>query len=60
VIIQEQFYPHRTAELVAQKAGAKLLVLSGGTNFRLGQTYEQRMEVMVQKLVSALRGRKGT
>jgi zinc/manganese transport system substrate-binding protein len=59
VLLQEEYYPDRTAKLVCEKSGARLLVLAGGTHVRSGQTYLQRMDTMVQKLVAALQATRG-
>jgi len=58
VLLQEEYYPDRTARLVAQKTGARLLVLSGGTHLRRGETYIKRLETMVDKLAKALAGKR--
>jgi zinc/manganese transport system substrate-binding protein len=55
VILQEEYYPDRTATLVAAKTGAQLLLLPGGAHFREGQSYIERMDLMVKKLASALK-----
>jgi zinc/manganese transport system substrate-binding protein len=55
LIVQEEYYPDRTAALVAQKAGARLVVLRGGADVRRGETYIQRIDAMVRQVVSALR-----
>lgn len=54
LVLQEEYYPTRTARLVAAKAGARLLVMPGGARLRKGQSYVQRMELMVARLTSAL------
>jgi len=59
VLLQEDYYPDRTARLVAQKTGARLLVLPGGTDLRRGETYLQRLEILVTRLVEALKGGRG-
>ena len=58
VMFQEEYYPDRTAKLVAGKTGAKLLILQGGTHLRQGDTYLKRMENMVGALLGALNGKK--
>lgn len=55
LILQEQYFPDRTAQLIAQKTGAQLCVLPGGANFRGGQTFAARLDATVGKLVEALR-----
>jgi zinc/manganese transport system substrate-binding protein len=59
VLLQEEYYPDRTARLVARKTGARLLILSGGTHLRRGESYIKRLETMVNRLVKALDGGKG-
>ncbi len=56
VMLQEEYYPDRTARLVAKKTGAQLLILQGGTHLRKGDTYIKRMDRMVRALASALKG----
>ena len=55
LMLQEEYYPDRTAKLVASKTGARLLVLAGGARLRKGETYLQRMESMVKTLLAALK-----
>lgn len=59
LLLQEEYYPDRTAKLVVKKAGAKLLVLAGGTRLRKGQTYLQRMEAMVRQVAGILAAQGG-
>ena len=59
VMLQEEYYPDRTARLVAKKTGAKLLILQGGTHLRKGDTYLKRMENMVTALLGALKAKGG-
>ena len=49
-ILQEEYYPATTAELVASKSGAKLVRLAGGTDFAKGQTYRARMDALVKAI----------
>jgi len=49
-ILQEEYYPATTAELVASKTGAKLVRLAGGADFAKGQTYKARMDTLVRAL----------
>ena len=58
LMLQEEYYPDRTAKLIAAKAGAKLLVLPGGARLGKGETYLTRMDSMVKKLLAALKGRR--
>ena len=60
LIVQEEYYPDRTAALVAQKAGARLVVLRGGADVRRGETYLQRIDAMVRQVASALRIARGS
>jgi zinc/manganese transport system substrate-binding protein len=59
VLLQEEYYPDRTAKLVCDKTGARLLILAGGTRVRDGESYLQRMDAMVQKLLHALQAARG-
>lgn len=56
LMLQEEYYPDRTAKLVAGKTGARLLVLQGGTHLRKGDGYIKRMDRMVSALAAALKG----
>lgn len=55
VILQESFYPSRTAKLVAKKIGAEVVVLPGGAEIRRGERYIERMDRIVAALAKALR-----
>jgi zinc/manganese transport system substrate-binding protein len=59
MLVQEEYYPTNTSRLVAEKIPAPLVVLPGGTDFRGGQTYVQRIEELVKRLQQGLQG-KGT
>jgi zinc/manganese transport system substrate-binding protein len=59
LLLQEEYYPDRTAKLVTSKSGAELLILSGGTHLRKGQTYLQRIDRMVRRVAGALSKRRG-
>jgi zinc/manganese transport system substrate-binding protein len=59
VVLQEAYYPDRTARLVAKKTGARLLVLPGGTHLRRGETYLGRLQVLVSRLLAALKAGRG-
>ncbi len=52
-ILQEEYYPATTAELVASKTGAKLVRLAGGADFAKGQTYKARMDALVKAIAEA-------
>jgi zinc/manganese transport system substrate-binding protein len=58
VMLQEDYYPDRTGRLVAQRTGASLLILRGGTHLGRGETYVKRVDAMVQSVVSALQRRR--
>jgi zinc/manganese transport system substrate-binding protein len=58
LILQEEYYPDRTAQLVAQKAGAKLVVVRGGADVRKGESYVARLDAMVRAVAEALRSAK--
>lgn len=58
IMLQEAYYPDRTAKLVAEKTGAELLILDGGTDLRKGQTYLDRMEKLMQTVLAALKKRR--
>jgi zinc/manganese transport system substrate-binding protein len=53
VILQESFYPDATAKLVAEKAGATLVVIPGGAEFP-NQSYIEHIEGLVSQLEKAL------
>ncbi|MCC6751683.1 MAG: zinc ABC transporter substrate-binding protein [Deltaproteobacteria bacterium] len=53
VLLQEDYYPDRTAQLMAEKTGARVVRLPGGTNLAGGERYLQRMEALVQRVVRA-------
>jgi len=50
LVLQEGWYPTTTTDLIAQKTGAKLVVLQGYTDFAGGQTYLEHVEAWVQQL----------
>jgi zinc/manganese transport system substrate-binding protein len=53
LIIQESYYPDETGKLVAEKAGAKLVVLPGGVDFAGGESLFDHLEEMVTKIEKA-------
>lgn len=59
MLLQEEYYPDTTARLVASRIPAPLVVIPGGTDFRGGQTYVQRMEQLVARMEKALAGQGG-
>lgn len=52
IILQEEYYPASTAELVKSKTSASLVRMPGGTNFQGGETFLQRMERSVAMLAA--------
>lgn len=57
LMVKEDYYPEGTAKLVASKLPAPLVVIPGGTDFRNGQTYVQRIELLVSRLEQGLAGK---
>lgn len=57
LLLQEEYYPDRTASLVAQKTGVRLLVLRGGADLRKGEGYLARVDALVRAVASALGAR---
>jgi zinc/manganese transport system substrate-binding protein len=55
LLLIEDYYPADTARLVAEKIPAALVRIAGGTAFRDGQTYVQRMEAVVAALEKVAR-----
>lgn len=47
-ILQEEYYPATTAELISSKTGARLVRIAGGTDYAKGQTYKARMDALVK------------
>jgi zinc/manganese transport system substrate-binding protein len=54
LILQESFYPDNASRIIAEKTGAKLLKLSGGTRFQSGQGYVEHMDEWVTELQKTL------
>ncbi len=54
LILVETFYPHKTAELVADKTGARLVTLRAGTDFAHGQSYLEHLAEWVEALRAAV------
>lgn len=50
-VLVEEWYPSRTAETVAEKAGATLVVLPGQTHIHQGQSYIQHIDAVVGALL---------
>ena len=55
LLLIEAHYPQRTAELVAQNAGASLIRLVAGTDFEGGQTYVQHMDEWVRSMAAGVK-----
>ncbi len=55
IVLQESFYPESTSELVAERAGARLVRVPGGPDFRAGESYRDFMERVVRMLEQAAR-----
>ncbi|MDP6944808.1 MAG: metal ABC transporter substrate-binding protein [Myxococcota bacterium] len=49
-ILQERFYPTKTSKTLARLAKGQVVILSGGTNFRAGERYIERL----QKIAGAI------
>jgi zinc/manganese transport system substrate-binding protein len=56
LVIQESYYPSSTAKLVAEKIGAKLVVLPGGVDFEGGETVLEHIAEMTERLLKGLGG----
>lgn len=54
VILQESWYPTTTSRLIAKKAAAKLVQISGMPNFPAGQSYIAFMSDIVERVAKAL------
>jgi zinc/manganese transport system substrate-binding protein len=54
LILQETYYPDASSKIIAEKAGATLLRVSGGTQFQAGQSYIQHMDEIITALQGAL------
>jgi zinc/manganese transport system substrate-binding protein len=54
IILQESWHPDTTSKLIADKAGAKLVVVPGAPNFRGGQSYIGFVNEIVTRLEKAL------
>lgn len=58
LILQEGYYPDSTARLVADKAGAQLVRVPAGADFRAGQSYRDHIEEIVTLLERAVKAAK--
>ncbi|MBW2524165.1 MAG: zinc ABC transporter substrate-binding protein [Deltaproteobacteria bacterium] len=54
VIIQEGFYPDSTTKLIANKSGARLVVVPGGVNFQGGESYLDHLDRLAALLQRGL------
>jgi zinc/manganese transport system substrate-binding protein len=52
ILLKESWFPSTTAELVAARAGARVVRIPGGPDFRAGETYAS----FLQKIAARLRG----
>lgn len=52
-LLQERWYPARTAQLVAARLGVPLLIFEGGADLRAGQDYIAFMDSLVEQLAGA-------
>ncbi len=53
-ILQERFYPTKTSKTLARLAKAQVVILSGGTNFRAGERYIERLRKIAGAIHVAL------
>lgn len=53
ILLQEGFYPSATTEMLAQRTGARMVRIPGGTDFQGGETYVQHLDTLVADLKSA-------
>jgi len=51
LVIQEAWYPSSTGRVFAERAGARLVVLPGGTDFNHGKNYFDYMGEVVKRLL---------
>lgn len=54
LLLQETFYPARTAKLVAGKIGAREVEVESGSDFRHGQGYLEHLDQVINSLDEAL------
>jgi zinc/manganese transport system substrate-binding protein len=54
-ILQETYYPSRFGQLLAEKSGTALVLLPGGPNIDRGETYQQYLTTLTDKVYDALR-----
>lgn len=54
-IIQESYYPDSTSKLVADKSGAKLVVVPGGVDFERGESFLEHLQEMAKLIEKGLK-----
>jgi zinc/manganese transport system substrate-binding protein len=54
LVVQEEYYPDTISRVVAERLGAKLVKLPGGTRFREGQSYVEHIGDFVKAFEEAL------
>ncbi|HHO53853.1 MAG TPA: zinc ABC transporter substrate-binding protein [Deltaproteobacteria bacterium] len=54
LVIQESWLPSNVSRTVAEKSGARLLILDAQADFRGGQTYVQHVDALVSALVAGV------
>lgn len=54
-ILQEMYWPTQVGQLLAEKTGARLVVLPGGPAFEQGQTYEQYLTEVADKVYAGVK-----
>lgn len=55
IILQEDYYPARLAEAIAERSGAKLVRVTDGADFDGGAPYLERFEALIQRIAGASR-----
>ncbi len=56
MLIQETYYPTSTSQLVAEHAGAHLVVIPGGPDLRANQSYTDFLDAIGHALSQAAGG----
>ena len=51
-VLQESYYPDESSALIAEKSGAKLLIIPSGADYGSGQSYFAYLEATAQQLES--------
>lgn len=54
LLLHEEYYPDTTSRLIAERAGIPLLKMPGGTRFRDGQTYAEKVDNHLSMIRKAL------